>query len=62
MNDSRVSLANLQEELALGQCYKGIVGYKRSALAGVLHIKPKRNVLLLNVVGMWSFSFSTDVC
>lgn len=49
MNDSRVSVVDLQEELVLGQCYKDIVGYKRFALEGVLYIKPKLNVLLLNV-------------
>lgn len=49
MNDSGVSVANLQEELALCKCYKGIIGYKSSTLKGVLHIKPKLNVLLLNV-------------
>lgn len=49
MNDSGVSVSNLQEELALCKCYKGIIGYKSSTLKGVLHIKPKLNVLLLNV-------------
>lgn len=49
MNDSGVSVANLQEELALCKCYKGIIGYKSSTLEGVLHIKPKLHILLLNV-------------
>lgn len=57
MNDSGVSVANLQEELALCKCSKGIIGYKSSTLEGVLHIKPKLHILLLN---MWECGHSVS--